>query len=127
MDQPDPKFLGHAPVSGPRVVVWIEYWYYSFEGDWQAVADETIRTFQENGYELIPYLDPNAGFWRENAIKLRRGDYKVRGIPVQEDSVTLVKDCRLKDARDWSKIGPEMDRDSGWIAALLALPKPVII
>ena len=132
----EPLFLGHAPLPGSPVanLTWMDRWFYSFQGDWDQVTREARKQFSALGYKedagRIERLRHNVKegpsgkrwgeYWLGNSIKLSRGGQIVVSVTLLEDSVELVRDCRLEVAKDWIKMGPDKPKDKGWITVIVS-------
>lgn len=120
------RFRGHDPLPDSHLadLPLAHRWFYCFQDDWAAVVRETLAEYQPQGYEILPGRalseeNPDYAYWQANAIMLCL-EIKVRGITLLEDSVTLIKDCRLFSATE--RLGPEKERSPGWITAIVARP-----
>jgi hypothetical protein len=135
----NPTFLGHKPLPNSSVASFAQTdrWIYTFEGDWDSVVVKVKQEYAKDGYKEEPAdtkrireamklshsMKRRGQYFLDNTVTLRRGDYLVVSVIVLEDSVRLVRDCRLGKAADWSTIGPDKRRDKGWITVILARPK----
>jgi hypothetical protein len=135
----NPTFLGHKPFLDSSIASFAETdrWVYSFRGDWSQVKKEIKRQFGNHGYAFDAdrvngirkdmKLNPSGRRWGQyeltNKVVLRRGGVMAAGVIILEDSVELVRHCRLRKAAEWSAIGPDKPRDKGWITVILARPK----
>lgn len=119
---PGPRtFRGHLPLAvmiGDSTFN-IDWYTYSFQEDWATVADETQAEYEAKGYKPWTLDDFGPLDPRHEAISYRRGLYIEISLPLEEDSIELIKDCRFRHPDDLTN---HLPRSPGWITAIIAHP-----